>query len=396
MARAIRSLVARLDDYDGWLLSAVFMLCLLGTLMVFGAASYRAEALSGTWGHFYYLIKHVIRLALGLLAMIVLANLDYRVLLRRTLCWSLLGVGLLLTLLPVLLKAGGAPTRQLDINRWFTVFGLFPVQPLEFAKIALVLFLAERIVYLQRHGWRSRREASLIWVAPVLLVLILIGQPNYGNALIICLMTWALLFLAGFSLRWLLAIIAGVGAVGLAGVLLIGKISTRVGHWWAGLHGEGDCYQVYQSLIGLGAGGWHGLGLGASHQRFWFLPESHTDFIFAVIGEELGLLGTLGTLAVFVIMIYRGLAIAQRAGDAFGRLTASGLTLLLFLYAAFNTAMVIGLCPVIGVPLPFISYGGSALVTNLGIVGILLSIDRHGRAYQQWRSRVEARLSRPV
>jgi cell division protein FtsW len=295
-----------------------------------------------------------------------------------------------------LLKLLGLANRQQDITRWFSVFGLFPIQPLEFAKVALVLFLAERLSRLDSEGLRSWRAVGAVLIAPAALVIILIGQPNYGNALIICLLTWTVLFAAGISMRWLLALLAPVAAAGIAGFFLISKISTRVHDWWLGLQGERLCYQVKQSLIGIGAGGWHGLGLGASHQRFWFLPESHTDFIYSVVGEELGLLGTAGTLALFVILTLRGLAIARRAGDTFGRIAASGLTILLFLYVAANMAMVLGLCPVMGLPLPFVSYGGSALVTNLAVIGILISIDRHGRAYQVWRSRMEARLRRTV
>jgi cell division protein FtsW len=144
---------------------------------------------------------------------------------------------------------------------------------------------------------------------------------------------------------------------------------------------------VHQSLVGLGAGGWCGLGVGNGHNKFAFLPESHTDFVFAVLGEEMGLVGTLAAVVLFLVFAWRGVRIAERAADPFGRLLALGLTVLIFTYAAANMAMTVGLFPVIGVPLPFVSYGGSALVTNLAAVGLLLSIERYGRAHSEWRRR---------
>jgi cell division protein FtsW len=148
--------------------------------------------------------------------------------------------------------------------------------------------------------------------------------------------------------------------------------------WWRCLvHGEA-VYQVEQSLIGIGAGGLHGVGFGNGHQRF-FLPDQHTDFIFAVLGEETGLLGVLLVLALFLVFAWRGFRIAKRCGDNFGYLLASGLTILIIIYAGVNIGMVSGVLPVMGLPLPFISYGGSALITNMAMVGILLNIDKQGR-----------------
>lgn len=386
MLRTVRKFIPRLEEYDGWLLLSVFLLCLLGTVMVFGAASYRLQAPAGHWNHFYYLGKHVARLALGLLVMLLLANTDYRHLRRRYLNWGLVTGGLVFVALPVLL-GGGRSVELNEYRRWFD-FGLFPVQPLELAKVALVLFLAERLVHLTSGQDRYYRYLGLALLVPVFLVVFLVKQPNYGNALVVSLLTLAIIFTSGIALRLLASLLVPVTGAVVIGYLFVPKIASRVQAWWLGLQGEDYCYQVNQSLIGIGAGGWHGGGVGTSHQRFWFLPESHTDFIFAVIGEEMGLLGTLGTLALFVIFAWRGFAIARRARDPFGQVAATGLTTLIFLYVAANIAMVLGRFPVIGVPLPFVSYGGSALVTNLAAVGILLSIDRYGRAHQAWRARL--------
>ncbi len=374
MTRALRRWVGRLDEYDGWLLAAVLSLCLLGTVMVYEAGSFRPEALRAGQGHAYYLLRHLARLALGLAALGALAGLDYHQLRRRPLNWGLLGLGLGLMLLTVTLGGLFASTRN-GCARWLAIL---PIQPIEIAKIALALFLAERL----SDGWRQwgwDRELAKLLAAPAALALILVLQPNFGNALVIAAFTLVMLFLGGMPLRQLGLMVGPVGLLAFLAILFVDKVQSRFSGWFAGLRGEGGDYQVVQSLIGLGAGGWHGFGFGGSHQRFWFLPESHTDFIYSVVGEELGLLGAAATLGLFVLIALRGFRIARRAPDRFGRLLAAGLTSLLLLYAALNMAMVTGLTPVIGLPLPFVSYGGSALVTNLAAVGILLSIDRRAR-----------------
>ena len=140
-------------------------------------------------------------------------------------------------------------------------------------------------------------------------------------------------------------------------------------------------------MIGLGAGGWRGLGIGNSHNKFFFLPESHTDFAYSVLGEEWGLVGTLGVIALVVTIAWRGYNIAARAADPFGKMVAAGLTTGLAIYGVANIAMVIGIFPVVGVPLPFVSYGGTAMISALATLGILLNIDRTSRSYNTWKRR---------
>ncbi len=386
MNRSLRAAIGWLEDLDGWLLVSVLVLSLLGVIMVYNAGSFRPEALRTGAGHAYYLIKHLTRLGLGLIVMFALARIDYRVLRRPWLNWGLLGTGVGLIAVTVLLAKTGLVDDRAGSARWIRL-SFLPVQPVELVKVALVLFLADRCA----DGFHRLRErpARLAWVAavPVMVALLLIAQPNYGNALVLFAISLVVLWLAGLPARWL-GLMTGVAAVaGVVGFFTVSKIANRVALWWAGLGGQGSSYHVEQSLIGIGAGGWHGFGFGASHQRFWFLPESHTDFIFSVLGEELGLVGGLLTLAFFTIFALRGFRIARRAGDRFGRLVAAGLTSLIFAYAAINIAMVTGLLPVMGLPLPFLSYGGSALVTNLGAVGILMAIDRQGRQFRSLRGR---------
>jgi cell division protein FtsW len=351
--------------------------------MVFAAGSYQPDAVGGAVATNQYLIKHLIRLGLGLSALLFLSRWDYRFFGRPLVRRLALAVSLVLVALPVL---GG----EREINRWVDVFGLFPVQPLELAKIAVVFFLAAHLAR-RAGGAPTQRGESLANLAlgPGLLMLILLLQPNYGNALVIGATTLLLLFAAGISWRLLAGGSVLLGAAAAAGYFVVSKLNHRIDAWLRGLLEDDYVYQVQQSLTGMGAGGWHGLGLGNSHNKYAFLPESHTDFVFAVLGEELGLLGTVTAVVLFVVFAWRGIGIAERAADNFGRLCALGLTALIFVYATANMAMATGLFPVMGVPLPFVSYGGSALVTNLAAVGILLNIDRQGRAHREWRRRWE-------
>jgi len=194
-----------------------------------------------------------------------------------------------------------------------------------------------------------------------------------------------MLLLAGLAWRWLLLTVpAGAVTLGL-GYLVVSKLALRIDQWRLGWQGQGVGgeppfgYQVYQSLLGMGAGGWHGLGPGRSHNKFSFLPENHTDFAISFLGEELGLIGTLIVVAALLIVVWRSMVIADRAPTRFGQLLAAGLGGMIFIYGAANIAMVTGVIPVMGVPLPFVSYGGSALVTNLAAVGLILNVDRQGR-----------------
>jgi len=217
------------------------------------------------------------------------------------------------------------------------------------------------------------------------LLVLLILQPNFGNVVVMSLVTVVMLLLAGMAWRWLALVLPAGLAAATGGYFLVAKLHARVDQWlggWQGVSVNGEPpfgYQVHQSLMGMGAGGWHGLGPGGSHNKFAFLPENHTDFAVSFLGEELGLVGTLIVVVALVLMAWRTMIIARRATNPFGRLLAAGLGAMIFIYGAANIAMVTGVIPVMGVPLPFISYGGSALVTNLAAVGLILNVDRQSR-----------------
>jgi cell division protein FtsW len=279
-------------------------------------------------------------------------------------------------LLVVLLAVGGAGIR--GANRWLSVAAI-NIQPTEIARVACVAYLAR---LLDRKGERvaSFRDGVLpvCGVMGLLSVLILL-QPNLGSTIALLATGFVMLHLAGARFRHL-------GLLALLGVLVAWIQVLRHPYMmdrmiaWMSLWGNGNLdvqgrnWQLSQSIIALGSGGVLGTGPGHGLQKVFFLPDPHTDFIFAVIGEELGLIGTGAVLLAYLVLFLRGLKIAGSAPDRFGYLLAAGLTVNLSVYVAMNIAVVTGVIPTTGLPLPFLSYGGSALVVNLGVTGVLLNI----------------------
>jgi cell division protein FtsW len=335
-----------------------------GLVMVYSASS--ARALLGSDDPAYYLKRQALFAVLGLVALVLLARTDYRRL--RNLAGPLLVASfvLLLAVLVVGTAVNGA-------RRWIPVAS-FTFQPSEFAKLALALWTAALLA--RRPAPRSLgellRPVGLVTGAACALILI---EPDLGSALAIVIMVTAVLLVSGTPVRTL----AGAGSI--AGVLILAAIwlepyrRARIFSFldpWQDPHGAG--FQSVQAMIALGSGGIFGVGLGESVQKIYYLPESSTDMIFAIIGEELGLLGAVAVLAAFALFGYAGFNIALRCRDPFGKRLAAGLTALLCGQAAVNISAVMGLAPLTGVPLPFVSYGGSSLVVGLAAIGILLNI----------------------
>ncbi len=368
--RRLREQLHLVREFDRWLLISVGVLCVIGVVMVYDAGSFRSEARSSTT----YLMKHVVRLGLGLCALLAAARFDYHrlrsPLVRHGL--SLAGGGLVL--LTVLMAASGLVGSREGASRWF----LF-LQPVEIAKLAVIIVMAHGLASGWERAAREPRKLAATLAVPVVTVIALALQPNFGNAIVISLLTVLALALSGLPARWMVRLAAAGVALVALGVAFVPRIQHRVTIWWDALRGEGLPYQVQQGFIGMGSGGIVGPGFGGSRQRLAFLPDAHTDFIFAVLGEEAGLVGGLLVLVLFVIFALRGYKIAREAGDGFGNLLAAGLTTMILVYAVINLGMVTSLLPVMGLPLPFVSYGGSALITNLAAVGILLNIDLQRR-----------------
>ncbi len=358
---------------DRWLLATTLLLAGLGVVMIYSASAIRAQERFGDPA--FFLKRQVAWTLVGLLAMALAMHCDLRRLQRLTPI-LLLGVGLALSL--VLLPGVGMKIN--GARRWLRIFGL-SFQPAEFAKLALILFLSS---YFARR--QDRLDSFLDGFLPPLLVTgllagLVILQPNFGTACILLLVGGLLFFVGGARLGHLAATVAAAAPALLLLMFQFDHARTRI---LALLDpsrvSPRATYQVGQSIYALGPGGLLGRGLGDSMQKLFYLPEPHTDFIFAIVGEEMGFLGTLGVLGLFAIFLWRGTRAAVRAGDGYLGCLAMGITGLVVGQAALNVGVVSGVLPTTGVPLPFLSFGGSSLVITLFGVGLLLNISRRAGA----------------
>ena len=349
----------------------VAALVVVGLVMVLSASSVQAlRTFGSSWVVFQ---RQAMWMAIGAVALGVALRTDYRRWRRPSVPLLLLSLALLVV---VLIPGLGVSVR--GSSRWLGT-GQFRMQPSELAKLAVLLFAADQLA---RRGAKGQMDRAMrpILVVLAAVTLLVMAQPDMGTTLVLGTIVLALLFVAGVELRRL-ARLLGIAAAG-ALVLALAEGYRRARlfsflHPWKDAGNTG--YQIVQSLVGLASGHWTGLGLGASRAKWGFLPNAYTDFIFAVIGEELGLLGTLLVIALFAAFAVLGVRAAIRAPDRFGALLAAGITAWVVGQALINIGAVIGVLPVTGVPLPFISFGGSSLVITMGAAGMLLNIARQGR-----------------
>jgi len=369
--------VPRSLQTDRWLFLATVALCLIGAVMVFSASAVIAREQFGN--AYTFILRQLVWLALGLAGMFWMMNMDYRKLRQPTVVFTGLFVVLVLLLGVFLLDKSHAT------HRWIRI-GPAGIQPSEFAKIAVVLYLAW---FLEMRRRPQREEAAAAAVndvqraivpalAPVLLLVgLIVVEPDLGTALEILLIALVLLFVAGLSGKYIL----GAAVVALPVVcLLIVRVSYRYERILGFLNPEADPqghgFQLLQSLIAVGSGGFVGVGLMESRQKLFYLPEAHTDFIYAVLCEELGFIGAVVVLALFAVYGWRGIRAALAAPDDFGRFAALGITVMVVSQALINLGVVLGMMPTKGIPLPFISYGGSSLLVMLSATGVLLNISQ--------------------
>lgn len=343
---------------------SLISLCAIGLLMVYSASFYMAR--ETYHDPFHFMKDHAIRLGIGALFFLITYTVDY----HRLRGWSrwILG-GCLVLLMMALVMGTGA-------RRW--VFG---IQPSEFARVALILYLAD---WCSRHSrrlqedWQAYAIGMCIIAVPVSLVVI---EPSFSASSMIALGGVMVLFLAGARLRDLAYTV--LPAVPVALVVAIMK-PYRVRRIFAFLHPDADplgaSYHTIQSLIAVGSGQLFGVGPGASGQKNQFLPEAHCDFIYSILCEEWGFLGGMLLLILFFIFIWRGIKIALKAPDQFGFLMAAGLVCSIGLFTLAHLLVALGLAPVTGLPLPFVSYGGSALIANMAACGVILNISRHAQS----------------
>jgi cell division protein FtsW len=362
---------------DVWLFGVVLALVFLGVVMVYSASAIIAADRFGD--PFFFLKKQLFWALLGGGLLWAALRLDYRRLERLVVPLLIVSIALLVL---VLLPPFGQAIN--GTRRWFRI-GPLSFQPVELAKFALVLYLA---------SFLTRRAEAIrsFWqgLFPILLVagtmaLLTFVQPDLGNSLALVVLTLVLAYLAGARVKHM----AWVAAAALPLVAL--AVALKPYRWrrmvtfvnpWDDPQGSG--FQIIQSFLALGSGGLTGRGLGGSKQKLFYLPEPYTDFIFAIVGEELGLLGALGVIALFAVLIWRGLRVGLRAPDPFGSYLALGLTVMLATQTLVNLGVVMGALPTKGLPLPFVSFGGSALLMTMFSAGVLLNISQHATGGAAW------------
>ena len=355
---------------DRWLLVGTLLLVGLGIVMIYSASAIRAQERFND--PTLFLKRQLVYALIGLAGMAWAMRQSLKTFKRLT---PILLLASLLLLLLVLVPGVGVKIN--NARRWLRLFGV-SFQPAELAKLAVILFLAS---YFAR---RQDRLDSFLdgFVPPLFLTGLVVGliilQPNFGTATILLIAAGLIFYAGGARVGHL--VLTGAAAVPILLVLML-----RSPHAWTRLMAMVDpgrvsakaTYQLDQSIFALGPGGWIGRGLGKRMQKLFFLPEPHTDFIFAIMGEEIGFVGVMGVVVLFAVFLWRGTRTAVRVGDPYGSYLAIGITGLIVSQAAINMGVVSGLLPTTGVPLPFLSYGGSALAVTLFAAGILLSVSRH-------------------
>ena len=354
---------------DPWLLLAVAALVSIGVVMVFNVSYFHGEERFGD--SLQFVRKHCVAIVLGLVAGVVASRVPSHVYQRAA--YPLL-LGSLLTLVLVLVPGIGVVRG--GARRWVDL-GPVSLQPSEVAKFALVLYLAASIV---RKGERMR--TFMLGIVPHALVAVtmaalLLLEPDFGTAALVCSLLILMLFAGGVRARHLLLPLIPAIPVGVYVLLAESyRLKRLLGFMSPDADPLGINFQLRQSFIAFGSGGLWGVGLGEGRQKMFYLPAAHTDFIFSVVGEELGLLGALVVLALFAVVAARGFRIALRHGDRFASLLAFGVTMSLILQAAVNVGVVLGLLPTKGLTLPFVSYGGSAIIASLAQAGVLIALAR--------------------
>jgi cell division protein FtsW len=361
MARKLKS--------DKVLFLATLLLVCSSVVMVYSASA--VLAMNRFNQPYFFLIKQAMWAAFGLAAMSIAMRFDYRHYRQASFIWMALGV-VVFALIAVLFSAPINGSR-----RWFGIAG-FGVQPSELAKLSAIFFIA---ALLERRMERiDDIQYALMPIGIVVggIVGLILLEPDYGTAMTLLLVAVSMVFAAGLSYRYVVgAILCGLPIIYF---ILMGAAYRRrrlMAFWDPWSDPLGDGFQVIQSLIAVGSGGVVGRGFMAGVQKLFYLPEPHTDFIYAVIGEEFGLLGTTVVLACFLVIAWRGFTIAMQAPDRFGAFLAVGLTTMIAVQALFNISVVLGLVPTKGIPLPLVSNGGSSLLISLLGMGILLNVSQH-------------------
>jgi len=360
--------------FDKWLFITVLILMTFGLVMIYSSSYIWAEYKFNN--SFHYVINQGIFLIIGIILMIVVSKINYNNYYKYANISLFIAFGLL-----ILVLIPGIGSVRNGSRSWFGIGG-FGVQPSEFAKLSLIIFTSK---YLQKSNKFIKDYKR--GVIPILIVLFLFFglimlEPDFGTGMIIVVSIIALLFIAGVNMKFFF-ILGAIGIIGIVGLIIVApyrmdRITSFLDPWSDPL---GTGFQIIQSLYAIGPGGLLGTGFLNSRQKYFYLPEPQTDFIFSIISEEFGVLGVVIVTSMFAIILYRGIKIALKTENLFAKYLCFGLTFQIIIQAILNLAVVIGLVPVTGVTLPFLSYGGSSLLISCLSIGIILNISRSDKNY---------------
>jgi cell division protein FtsW len=356
-------------EFDSVVFYTTMLLVFIGIIMVFSASFVQSS-----FKHhdtYYFLKRNIVFAILGFISMITISNIDYRFWKKNTKTIGIIAVILLLLVLtPLGIKANGA-------RRWLGV-GAFTIQPAEIAKFATIIITA-KLIEKKYDNIKSLTKGVLpLIIIPGLFFAIIMLQPNMSTAGTIILVTFVMIFVAGMDMKFVAAMFGSGVALFLALALTSEYRLKRILSFLDPFQDPlGSGYQVIQGLYALGSGGLFGMGLGKSQQKWFYIPEPQNDFIFAIIGEELGLVGCAVVIMLFVILVYRCIRIALKCSNIFECMVVIGIGAQIGIQAALNIAVATSSMPVTGVALPFISYGGTSLIIFMSAVGIVLNISKH-------------------
>lgn len=317
------------------------------------------------------LIRHATKVVLAIAAMLFFTKIDYHKFQKYTKWLMALAIIFLVAVLAV-------GTKELGARRWLPL-GPFSFQPSEFVKIALVMHIAAMCAAKKEYIGDFKRSFVPIMIWAGLAAALIAKQPNMSNAAVLVMLTFGIMYVAQMPMKYLMAsacvVIVGGGIYAMTAWYRVQRILTFLGH--ENEHSDQIGYQTQQALIALGNGGLMGVGIGQSRQRDFYLPESYGDFIYSVIGEEYGFIGAAFLIIIFAFILIRGVQIAKHAPDLFGRYLAFGITLMIAINVLINSFVNSGLMPVTGLPMPFISYGGTSMIFSAAAIGILLNISKY-------------------
>lgn len=359
----------KMGPIDFPLFIIILVLLCFGLIMVFSSSM--VEDVQKYHNIYYHLIRHAIWVLLGIAAMITTLIIPYQKFRNR----KLINIGMAISLI-LLIVVLFMPSVK-GASRWISIGGQ-QLQPSEIAKIMIIFYLADTI---SRKGERIRSFTK--GVVPILLVsgliaALILKEPNMSTAMIVMIVAFAMLIVGGARFSQLISLIAlgimGGGTLAMSASYRRDRVLSFLNPWKDSL---GNGFQAIQSLYALGAGGFFGSGLGQSRQKWYYIPEASNDFIFSIIGEELGFIGVLFVIIMFMLLVWRGMKIALNCKDKFGSLLAAGITSLIAVQSCINLLVVSSFMPVTGVTLPLISYGGSSFVFTMASLGVLLNISRY-------------------